>query len=471
MTAIDRGRAAAGRSTGPRPGARGTARPARDFSVGRDVEHQVDHAGVVLPVHRVPGVDENPDHRVFSASTSAVNRRIPLSCAAAARCSSRIEPRPRRCWASSTTNATSAASVSPAGVPVVGAGRDDLARRARRPGRPRRRCRRSVNSAQLLVRDLVDDREVPQVQRSRAHPAVHRADRRRRPPGPTGAGARPRRRPAGRRPPSAAGRPAAAAPRARSVTRVVRIQPVQRVDRVPGVRIARSTASSARPSHRLVGHRHRSCPSVMSIGMRDVRAGPARPSRSSRRAAGSPGRGRVRRRSPAGGSRPAAPPGPGQYPPPPSASQRPPVIVSASVAQRQVGGPLPVHGQVQVGQRILPVGVRAVLGDQHLRPEGARPPPAPPRERRAATRHRRCPAGNAMFTAVPCGVAAAGLGRPAGAGEQRQRALVDRHGQHPRVVVERVPARRRRGARRRRRRRPCGRRRRAARAIASAASL
>ena len=63
---------------------------------------------------------------VFSLSTSAVKRRMPRSCAAAARCSSRIEPRPRRCWSSSTTNATSAASVSPAGVPVVGAGGDDL---------------------------------------------------------------------------------------------------------------------------------------------------------------------------------------------------------------------------------------------------------------------------------------------------------------------------------------------------------
>ena len=64
---------------------------------------------------------------VFSLSTSAVNRRMPRSWAAAARCSSRIEPSPRRCWASSTRNATSAASGVAAGVAVVGAGRDDLA--------------------------------------------------------------------------------------------------------------------------------------------------------------------------------------------------------------------------------------------------------------------------------------------------------------------------------------------------------
>ena len=50
---------------------------------------------------------------LFSLSTSAVNRRIPRSWAAAARCSSRIEPSPRRCCASSTTKATSAASRSP----------------------------------------------------------------------------------------------------------------------------------------------------------------------------------------------------------------------------------------------------------------------------------------------------------------------------------------------------------------------
>jgi hypothetical protein len=39
------------------------------------------------------------------------------------------------------------------------------------------------------------------------------------------------------------------------------------------------------------------------------------------------------------------------------------------LVQRQVGGPLAVDGEAQVGQRVEAVGVTAVLGDQHVRAE------------------------------------------------------------------------------------------------------
>ena len=65
-----------------------------------------------------------------------------------------------------------------------------------------------------------------------------------------------------------------------------------------------------------------------------------------------------------------------------------------------MSGPLPVDAQLQAGQRIQPVGVAAVLADQHLRPElaqqrrddrveGAQPAGIPG------------PAGSATLTADP----------------------------------------------------------------------
>ena len=62
------------------------------------------------------------------------------------------------------------------------------------------------------------------------------------------------------------------------------------------------------------------------------------------------------------------------------------------VPQRQVGGPLAVDGQLQVGERIQSVGVRAALGEQQLRPERPQQRRARRRGTRAASPRRRCPA-------------------------------------------------------------------------------
>ena len=57
--------------------------------------------------------------------------------------------------------------------------------------------------------------------------------------------------------------------------------------------------------------------------------------------------------------------------------------------------------QRQVRQRVLHVGVAAVLGDQHVGREGPHERRAPRRGTRAASRRRRCPGGSATLTAVP----------------------------------------------------------------------
>ena len=105
------------------------------------------------------------------------------------------------------------------------------------------------------------------------------------------------------------------------------------------------------------------------------------------------------------------------------------------VVEREVGGPLPVDGQHQVGQRVLDVGVAAVLGDQHVgrhsRSSGgttawkARSQPAS-----------EVPGGSATLTAEPFASGPPESWREAGAGEQHLAGLVERDGEHPRVVPE-----------------------------------
>ena len=105
------------------------------------------------------------------------------------------------------------------------------------------------------------------------------------------------------------------------------------------------------------------------------------------------------------------------------------------VMQRLVGAALGVDGDGQVGQRVVHVGVAAVLADEHVGGEG-------PHQRR----HDR------LDGAQPRGVAgarrerdvgdraargrAADVGRPAGAGEEVPTALVHRDREHPGVVPE-----------------------------------
>ena len=59
------------------------------------------------------------------------------------------------------------------------------------------------------------------------------------------------------------------------------------------------------------------------------------------------------------------------YPPPPVSSHRPPAISCASSCSMSWARALPVDAELQVGQRVEPVAVAAVLADQHLRPERA----------------------------------------------------------------------------------------------------
>ena len=59
------------------------------------------------------------------------------------------------------------------------------------------------------------------------------------------------------------------------------------------------------------------------------------------------------------------------YPPPPKATQRPPADLVREPVQRGDRGALAVDGQLQVGERVLVVGVAAALGDEHVRAEGA----------------------------------------------------------------------------------------------------
>ena len=95
----------------------------------------------------------------------------------------------------------------------------------------------------------------------------------------------------------------------------------------------------------------------------------------------------------------------------PNASHRPPV------------GPAAVDAQVQVGQRVLPVRVGAVLGDQHVGPER---PYHPGTTAWNARNHDASPvpAGTAMFTEVPpAAPSPQSVGKPV-PGNKGQRALV-----------------------------------------------
>jgi hypothetical protein len=73
-----------------------------------DVELQMQHPLGELTADLKPAFRNTRTIWVFSARTSAANRRTPRSRAAAARCSSRIEPSPRFWWSSRTTNVASA---------------------------------------------------------------------------------------------------------------------------------------------------------------------------------------------------------------------------------------------------------------------------------------------------------------------------------------------------------------------------
>ena len=102
---------------------------------------------------------------------------------------------------------------------------------------------------------------------------------------------------------------------------------------------------------------------------------------------------------------------------------------------REVAGPLTVHRQPQVGQRIETMCVGAALADQDLRSERAqhagydRVERTQPAVVADAGRQR-------DVDRAAVGARAAGLGRESGAREQRQRRLVQADRQHPRVVVE-----------------------------------
>jgi calcium-translocating P-type ATPase len=97
--------------------------------------------------------------------------------------------------------------------------------------------------------------------------------------------------------------------------------------------------------------------------------------------------------------------------------------------------PLGVYRQPEVGQRVHPVGVAAVLADQDLRAELAQ-------QRRHDGVERAQPArvagacGQRHVDREAEGVRPACFGRPARAWEQRGRVLVQADRQHPRVVVE-----------------------------------
>ena len=100
----------------PRPVAHGRRCTASDVSVGSMSNSRCNYALGVLPADLVAAARNTLTIGRFSGEH--LGRRTcacPFSRAAAARCSSRIEPSPRPWWASSTTKATSAASVVPSG--------------------------------------------------------------------------------------------------------------------------------------------------------------------------------------------------------------------------------------------------------------------------------------------------------------------------------------------------------------------
>ena len=216
--------------------------------------------------------------------------------------------------------------------PVVGPGRDRSARPARRPDRPRSSWSTSVNERDRWSVTCVARREVAQVRVRRAQPGVHRADR-------VGVG-RPGRAHVDD---AAVGEQDVGLPMLRvrggtsgaaasgSVPRIVRDRAQQRVVlAVLVARIARSTGIVPVPVPRREG---RPAPSVMPSVMSTGRTTSGRAARGRRDPVLRQRRRRVerrgRRRWPAGGSRPAAPPGPARSRRRRVASQRPPASVSA----------------------------------------------------------------------------------------------------------------------------------------------
>ena len=122
---------------------------------------------------------------------------------------------------------------------------------------------------------------------------------------------------------------------------------------------------------------------------------------------------------------------------PPTAGDHPAALAQlvGQVPHGQVAGPLPVHGQPQVGQRIQPVRVGPALAEQELRPE------LPDHRRHHRMERAQPPAivGTGRQRHVhrsAFGAGAAGLGREAGTGKKRQRRLVQAHGEYPRIIVE-----------------------------------
>ena len=349
---------------------------------------------------------------VFSARTTAWKRRSPISRAAAARCSSSTEPMPRPWWASATTNATSASSVP--GCALVAADGDDLAGQLgdeRDPvvvvdvGEP----------VQVALGDARVGREVAQVAGALRQPGVERDERVGVARAGSGAGAPCRRRRRRRRPPSAAGGSG------------VR----DRVGRRLGVAQSRGSSGS-RPSSgndRPAGGADRAVEPALAARLPGTTSGSGRSPiiagssprtprlrRCSIQPAGHRGVGRRRGGRwprPAGASRCAGRSGPAPYPPPPKASHLPPVDLVGQPVQLGDRGALPVDGELEVGERVLVVGVAAALRDQHVRRERAHRARAPPRRNARSQPASSVPGGSATLTAVPSAAPAPiSVGRP-----------------------------------------------------------
>ena len=339
---------------------------------------------------------------------------------------------PRPWWASATTKATSASSVP--GRALVAADRDDLAAELgdeRDPvvvvdvGEP----------VQVASRDARIGGEVAQVAGARRQAGVERRRARRRRPGRIG-----------RRctvPPSATTTSASQCGRRLGTTGatvqsrgIVRIEAEQREDARCGWRRSRGPASDSPPGTH--GCDLRWC------GPRPSRAAVRRARRARAGASvhrGGIGRARVDRAARvASASRCVQVRGTQRtrpYPPPPKASHLPPATSCASACSSAIAAALAVDGQLQVGQRILVVGVAAALGDQHVGRERAhraghhRAERAQPAgvvgARRQRDVDRRCPRPRR----VPISV-----GSPV-PGNSVRGSWCRLIGQHPRVVVER----------------------------------
>ena len=110
---------------------------------------------------------------------------------------------------------------------------------------------------------------------------------------------------------------------------------------------------------------------------------------------------------------------------------------AASSRSATVGRRAARRRSAQVGQRVLAVRVRAVLGDQHLRPERPRAAPGTTAWKARSQAASPVPAGSAHVHRRARGRAAAAARPASRCREQRHGVLVQRDRQHPRVVVER----------------------------------